>query len=191
MIGGLMLLSAVGAMLLIAHWSLERDDLQDMEAATGFLALVPPAQRKSDRARRRAAKAAKTRSPRAATQDVSPEQRSKRAPGQDAPARKRAPKPAQQGSQPTTRARKSPQAAKQAGARQGVSRQADPSRAGSSRAGPSRGAQTQAAPTRGAKSAAPKPKRKTKLDEREMMAIARELDESGNGLPKREDRVGF
>lgn len=37
MIGGLMLLSAVGAMVLIAWWSLPRDDAED--PATGLLAL--------------------------------------------------------------------------------------------------------------------------------------------------------
>ncbi len=39
MIGGLMLLCAVGAMVLIAWWSLPRDDLQGADAATGLLAL--------------------------------------------------------------------------------------------------------------------------------------------------------
>lgn len=39
MIGGLMLLCAVGAMVLIAWWSLPRDDMEQAEAATGLLAL--------------------------------------------------------------------------------------------------------------------------------------------------------
>lgn len=39
MIGGMMLLCAVGAMVLIAWWSLQRDDLADEEAMTGFFSL--------------------------------------------------------------------------------------------------------------------------------------------------------
>lgn len=39
MIGGLMLFCGVGAMVLIAWWSLERDDLPAAQAASGLLAL--------------------------------------------------------------------------------------------------------------------------------------------------------
>ena len=55
MIGGLMLLSAVGAMVLIAWWSLPRDD--DADPATGLFALRSwsgrTVERKHDTANRR------------------------------------------------------------------------------------------------------------------------------------------
>ena len=56
MIGGLMLLSAVGAMVLIAWWSLPRDDA-DADPATGLFALRSwsgrTVERKHDTANRR------------------------------------------------------------------------------------------------------------------------------------------
>lgn len=45
MIGGMMLLCAVGAMVMIAAWSLQRDDLSGPAAATGLLALRAVPQR--------------------------------------------------------------------------------------------------------------------------------------------------
>ena len=39
MIGGMMLLCAVGAMVLIAWWALPRDDMSDVDAMSGLLGL--------------------------------------------------------------------------------------------------------------------------------------------------------
>jgi len=55
MIGGAMLTCAVGAMLLIAYWSIKRDDAPDIRDRDGLLAVgrSPAFQRKTKAARKR------------------------------------------------------------------------------------------------------------------------------------------